>query len=338
MAFGRGKASKVDDNSSSSSSSSNTMDDAGGGGASASSTASWIMNNELFNFVLMNTNEIKYMCMVGYTFLHGCKVFKKLESPDYSTSFKFIQMMLACTGGGILVPIFLNTIPVPLAIDAYPIAILFSFGVHTYFPVVREVAELSTIFKALLIVFYETIRAYVVTLFVGVAATTITASQFSFPIFGPVICGTIGGCGGAFLPFDKGLDPLKNGLPPPVFSAFVGAAFFHFFTHYANDVADYLHELNFKDGSDIAPAKSPIIGTLITDILKYYATEMGKVFVVVWFIGYAFYKNEILFHKKVSTVVTTAAVPSSLLPSPSSSKTKSKGKGKGKSVKTEKKE
>ena len=56
-------------------------------------------------------------------------------------------MILACTGGGILVPIFINGIPVPLAQDSYPIAIFTSFLLHLYFPIMREVLELSPVFK-----------------------------------------------------------------------------------------------------------------------------------------------------------------------------------------------
>jgi len=318
MAWGRGdKSPKVDggggsssSNASSSIGSNNAKDvDAGG-------DAHWFIQNEIVQFALMNTNEIKYMCMIGYTFLHGCKVFKKLENPDYSSAYKFISMILACTGGGILVPIFLNTIPVPLAIDAYPIAILISFGLHTYFPVLREVVELSSIFKGMLIVFYETIRAYVVTLFVGVAATTIPASQFAFPLFGPIICGTIGGCGGAFLPFNIGLDPLKNGLPPPVFSAFVGATFYHLFTTHADSIADHLEK------------NVPVpLGPFMTELVKGVANEVGKVIVVVWFIGYAFYKNNIFGSRTTKKSAAAVGVAGAA----------SRGK-KGKAIKTEKKE
>jgi uncharacterized membrane protein YeiH len=56
-------------------------------------------------------------------------------------------MVMACTGGGILVPIFINAIPVPLCTDAYPIAIFISFMIHTYIPILREVLELSPVFK-----------------------------------------------------------------------------------------------------------------------------------------------------------------------------------------------
>lgn len=56
-------------------------------------------------------------------------------------------MLMACTGGGILVPIFINAIPVPLAQDAYPVAILISFLLHSYFPILREVVDLSPVFR-----------------------------------------------------------------------------------------------------------------------------------------------------------------------------------------------
>lgn len=56
-------------------------------------------------------------------------------------------MIMACTGGGILVPLFINAIPVPMANDAYPIAILTSFAIHYYFPIVWEVVGLSPMVK-----------------------------------------------------------------------------------------------------------------------------------------------------------------------------------------------
>lgn len=128
-----------------------------------------------------------------------------------------------------MVPIFLNAIPVPLANDAFPVAMLASFAIHHYFPVVREVVKLSAILKACLVVFFETFRAGVVVALTSAAATKIAPSLFSFPLFGPVFCGTVAGCGGAFLPFNKGLDPIKSGLASPMLSALLGAASFHLF-------------------------------------------------------------------------------------------------------------
>lgn len=86
------------------------------------------------------------MCMIGYTLLHGSKVFAAAPK-GASVSYKLVSMILACTGGGILVPLFINAIPVPLANDAYPIAILVSFTIHHYFPIVWEVIKLSPLIK-----------------------------------------------------------------------------------------------------------------------------------------------------------------------------------------------
>ena len=62
------------------------------------------------------------------------------------------------------------------------------------------------------------------------------------------------------MPFNKGLDPIKdNGLEPPMFSAIVAAVFFHLFTQFATNVV--------------------------------HAEKKGKVIVAAWFILYAFYKN-----------------------------------------------
>ena len=103
-------------------------------------------------------------------------------------------------------------------------------------------------------------RAFVVTKLTGAAAGAIAASEFSFPIFGPIFCGSIAGCGGAFLPLNKGLDPIKEtGLAPPMLSAFIGATFFHLFTSLATDVM--------------------------------YAEKKAKVIVALFFITYGMYTN-----------------------------------------------
>ncbi len=40
-----------------------------------------------------------------------------------------------------------------------------------------------------------------------------TPTTLDAPLWGPVLLGTIAGCGGLFLPFDRGLSALKNGAP-----------------------------------------------------------------------------------------------------------------------------
>ena len=166
-----------------------------------------------------------------------------------------------------------------------------------------------------MVVFYETIRTYVVTLFVGLAASTIAPSQFSFPVFGPIICGTIGGCGGAFLPFDKGLAPIKDGLPPPVFTAFTGATFFHLFTHYT------------KNGNETG---IPFVDDVL-DQLQIDAPKKGKVIVALWFILYTFYLNGIF------SAMASAPIPPPPVVKVVAASTKAAASTKTASVKTEKK-
>lgn len=192
----------------------------------------WMIDNDVASFLLVHQKEVLYMCMLGYTYLHGSKVFAGAPKTA-SFSYKFVSMILACTGGGILVPLFINKIPVPLANDAYPIAILTSFAIHYYFPIVWDVIKLVPMVKASIIILYEVVRAKVVFTFTVASAAAIAPSLFSFPFFGPIMCGTISGCGGAFLPMNKGLDPILKGMGYPMITACVGATMVHLFLNTA---------------------------------------------------------------------------------------------------------
>jgi len=180
--------------------------------------------------------------------LTGCKLFPPLP-PNSSHAYKLAALAMQCTGGGILVPIFVNLIPVTLGQDAYPICIFLSFLMHTYLPILREILHLSPIFKTAMIVLYESQRASVVCKLTKAAAAQIPASDFSFAVFGPIICGGIAGCGGAFLPLSKGLGPIESGgLAPPMLSALLAAAFLHLFLH-----------TSASDGVENAAAKAQVV-------------------------------------------------------------------------------
>jgi hypothetical protein len=160
--------------------------------------------------------------------MHGSKVFNKL-SASVPVAYKLVSMFLASTGGGLLVPIFINSIPVALSTDAYPIAIVTSFLLHQYLPILREILRLSPVFKGIVVFMYECMRAFVVVKFTSAAGKAIAPSDFSFPVFGPIICGGIAGCGGLFLPLDRGLDAIRDGLQPPMVTALIGATVYHLF-------------------------------------------------------------------------------------------------------------
>jgi hypothetical protein len=94
--------------------------------------------------------------------------------------------------------------------------------------------------QAALVVLFETQRASVVVKLTKAAAAAIPATNFSFPLFGPIFCGAVAGCGGSFLPFTNGLAPMENGLAPNMLSALVAATFFHLFlnTSWSDNVTD----------------------------------------------------------------------------------------------------
>ena len=75
---------------------------------------------------------------------------------------------------------------------------------------------------------YEVLRAFVVVKLTHASGKAIPSSEFAFPLFGPIFCGTIAGCGGAFLPLNKGLELVARaigkvvGYRPPSSSQNVG--------------------------------------------------------------------------------------------------------------------
>jgi len=218
--------------------------------------SSWFLENPIADFLLMRTVEVHFMLMICFTFYQGSEVFKTFSN-NVSTSYKFFSLLLSCTGGGILVPIFINggsafipywlllikpsayislfnifhcfslgivEIPFPLANDMLMIAVIFSFALHIWCPFLREVLELSPIMKIIMVIFHETVRTSVVVKFTLIAAASITPSLFSYPVAGPILCGTVAGVGGVFLPLDKGLNPIKNdGMRLSMIMAFFGS-------------------------------------------------------------------------------------------------------------------
>ena len=160
-----------------------------------------------------------------------------------------------------MVPIFINAVPVPLSQDAYPVCILISFLLNEYVPILREVMKLSPILKVAVTILYETMRAAVVVKLTSAAAKAIDPSDFDIPVFGPIFCGTVAGCGGAFLPLNKGLDPIRAAFVQPALSAFVAAAFYHLFT-----------ATSMSEGVVDAPKKAHVIVTFFFVAYNLYSS------------------------------------------------------------------
>jgi len=62
---------------------------------------------------------------------------------------------------------------------------------------------------------YEIFRSHVMMNCAAMAAaagSTFTSKWYPVPIVAPLICGVLGGCGGGFMPLDKGLSPITSGV------------------------------------------------------------------------------------------------------------------------------
>lgn len=133
-------------------------------------------------------------------------------------------------------------------------------------PVLREILSLSPVFKAVVICMYETMRAFVVCKMTSAAGKAIAPSDFDMAVFGPIMCGGVAGCGGAFLPFDKGLAAIESsGLQQNMTTALAAAAFYNFFMH-----------TTMSEGVVEPHKKAQILVALFFILVNLYATFGAK--------------------------------------------------------------
>eukprot|EP00940_MAST-03C_sp_MAST-3C-sp2_P002565 g2565.t1 len=146
-----------------------------------------------------------------------------------------VYTVLSAFGGGIIVPVLVGHdgyYPFPLANDLALSLIVSAYFLMRRSPALRDFVGRSHA-QLVVVVGFEAARCLMLLNWLQVAHATIPPSYFKVPIVGPIICGTIGGCGGAFLPFEKGLNAIKQGPPYAMLSAFVAALIFHTTVHIA---------------------------------------------------------------------------------------------------------
>ncbi|GMI20027.1 hypothetical protein TeGR_g12133 [Tetraparma gracilis] len=200
----------------------------------------------------------KFLCTLIWTF-QAVSLVRAATSRPAGSPFMFVRCVAQACGGGIFVPLLLNKIPVPLANDTLMLCLVFMFALHSLVPVVHDVATGSVPLRLGLTVGWEMFRASAVCASCKLATAAIPAGVFGFPFFGPVICGTLAGCGAAFLPLDKGLSAIDGPLPPPVKTGLCAALFF---TSYA--------------GAGGGSAEAEEVGKIIVAIFLVVTGVVGK--------------------------------------------------------------
>ncbi|GMI41778.1 hypothetical protein TrCOL_g9128 [Triparma columacea] len=177
-----------------------------------------------FSTLLLGSFELKTMCLFIYVFVNLSRQRRDLESkPSF---YSFVNLIISSFGGGIIVPTLLNLPIVPF--NDLNITVLIAVYVfqHT-FPKIVEVYRQSVLLHFFSTIMFQAYRATVVTSVILKAISSIPPSFYDSALFGPIFCGTIGGCGGGFMPLSKGLEPLKGGANASVLTAFMAATGFH---------------------------------------------------------------------------------------------------------------
>ena len=136
----------------------------------------------------------------------------------------FGMLLVVAFGGGFLAPILLSMdqhFPYPLANDRHFLVCLAAWAVRNQVPAWEHAYSRSKLARAGVGVLFELLRARTLWYWWSATAAAIPASQFSAPLFGPIVIGGLGGCGG--LVFLQGRDFLAAPLNPLVASALAGS-------------------------------------------------------------------------------------------------------------------
>lgn len=161
------------------------------------------------------------LAMLFYCVFIAQKVRANLPSARWLES--GLATMLTAFGGGTIVPLLLGVPVVWLRAND-----LFILHVSVAWLLVNVVAPAAPPIVGVLLeshavrALFQSFRAAVVFALMDMAKGADIPGGVG--VLGLLICGTLGGCGGIFMPFSKGLDPVRAGAPPLMESAFTAAA------------------------------------------------------------------------------------------------------------------
>lgn len=150
-----------------------------------------------------------------------------VSNPSMYWLHSLLLVISAGFGGGFIAPILMGRPSLPLSNDIIlPITAVAWYTTH-YIPGATRLLT-SKYVKTIWVIFLALFRTHAVCNIVTVATSTLSATPYyPIPLFGPIVVGLLLGCGGQFLPFDKGLTVVQNGTPWVVQGACITATFYH---------------------------------------------------------------------------------------------------------------
>lgn len=140
--------------------------------------------------------------------------------------YSLVLSVLSAFGGGIFVPIFAGKSSFAFHNDFVLFACILVWYFLNYLngQYLTEIPAIRCVWMFLLGIF----RTNSVVTMVNVANGVFSASKcYPTPMFGPIVLGTAVGSCGQFLPFDKGLNPIKQSTIWSIQAAFFSAFFYH---------------------------------------------------------------------------------------------------------------
>ena len=163
------------------------------------------------------------LAMLGYCMFIAQKVRANLPSASWLQS--GLATLLTAFGGGTIVPLLLGVPVVWLrANDLFMYHVSLAWILINVSPVADRVREVlrGPAAGALLNVLFQAFRAAVVFALMAMAKDAQVPGGVGR--LGLLVCGTLGGCGGIFMPLSKGLEPVRDGAPALMETAFTAAA------------------------------------------------------------------------------------------------------------------
>jgi len=168
-----------------------------------------------------------YACLAGFCLANSRTILKdaNLKQPGKARINFFhgcVLMVLANFGGSTLaaimvgkpVPFVTNEALVPVCLVVWTVAWLEDAG---FLPkIINRFLGETSMGAVISSITYEIMRCHVAMACSAMAQATLPTllavpSASRVAIVGPLVAGTLGGCGGGFMPLNKGLDPLKEG-------------------------------------------------------------------------------------------------------------------------------
>mmetsp|Transcript_225 Transcript_225/g.654 ORF Transcript_225/g.654 Transcript_225/m.654 type:complete len:284 (+) Transcript_225:115-966(+) len=196
-----------------------------------------------------------------------------------------VTTAIAAFGGGFLAPLIVGHCPTPFKEETYFWLLVFAWYITHHVPVVSvtwcEIARCKP-GLTLLTILFGIFKTHQIVGYVEVAAKAVEhedliphSRYFTVPCAGPLLGGFLGGCGGYFLPFDKGLRPLSEGKQWCIRATFFSTVLYYVATRWL-----HIHHLDAKMGvcilrilGDLFPDQRAVVMDVVTGTL-YSGTNL----------------------------------------------------------------